>query len=133
MLTDAVLGFIRQNPTAAMITTRKGGSSHVARCTAVVVDGAIVSSGTQSRVRTKHVRQNPQATLFVFGQGAQWLGIEATIIIHEGEEGYLKELALKTALDGHPPADPDAYIASRRKQQRLVYEFVPVRIYGSYQ
>ncbi len=132
MLNDAMLDFVRKNRTGAMITVRKDGSSHVARCTVGVVDGKLVSSGTQTRVRTKHVRQNPKATLFIFGQGGDWLGVEANVTLHEGEEGLQKDLALKTTLDGVPD-DAETYLKTRREQQRLIYEFEPVRVYGSYE
>ena len=127
------LDFIRRNPSAIMVTTRKNGSAHVARLTVGVVDGKVWASGTATRVRTKHLLQNPQAALAVFAQNGtgQWLGIEARVKMYEGRDGWDKTLELRRAL-GDVPENLDEFYQRLEEQQRLIYEFEPVRTYGRY-
>ena len=58
--------FLDENHQAIMVTVRPDGTAHVARVSCGLVDGKLWSSGTVSRVRTKHLRANPNATLSVF-------------------------------------------------------------------
>jgi hypothetical protein len=80
MLEERALKFVEEATSAAMITLRKDGTPHAARVGVGVVDGKIWSSGTQTRVRTKHLRRDPRATLFVFDTAPdrswRWLALE---------------------------------------------------------
>ena len=134
VLDQKMLDFIAAQRSAIMVTTRKDGSSHTARITAGVVDGKIWVTGTQTRVRTKHLRANPKASLAVFessGTG-RWLGIEAVVTIHEGPDAPQQCLALRRAA-GQEPEDVDAFLRQMVEQERLVYEFEPTRAYGRYE
>ena len=133
-LNERMLDFIRRNHSAIMITARKDGSTHAARIGVGLVDGKIWVSGTQKRVRTKHVRSNPQATLAIFAEDGtgRWLGVEAKVTIHEGPDAPQKALALRRAT-GREPDDIDAFLRTMVEEQRLIYEFEPVRTYGRYE
>jgi hypothetical protein len=89
-------------------------------------------SGTQTRVRTKHVRANPQGSLAVFADDGRWLGIEARIKIIEDPDVPQKLLALQRA-SGREPEDVDAFVRTMVEQQRLIFEFEPTRVYGRYE
>jgi PPOX class probable F420-dependent enzyme len=122
--------FLEKNHGAIMVTLRKDGSPHVARVGVGLVDGRLWSSGTQTRVRTRHLRRDPRAGLFVMADGPwEWLGIEARVTILEGEDAAEKNLALYRTLRGDPD-DVDEYLAAMRAEQRLIYEFAIERTYG---
>jgi PPOX class probable F420-dependent enzyme len=123
--------FLEQNYSCIMVTVRVNGTAHVARVNCGLVDGKLWSSGTKNRVRTKHLRTNPHATLCVFARDRRWIGIEATVKIHEGPDAPQKALALARA-QGREPADAAAYLRDMAAQERIIYEFEPERIYGSY-
>ena len=124
--------FLERVWTGAMVTVRRDGSAHVARLKVGLVDGKIWVSGTQTRVRTKHVRANPKATLFVFdAKSGDWAGIEGQVTIHEGPDAWEKCLALQR-VTGREPDNLDAFRQRMLDEQRLVYEFSVDRVYGAY-
>ena len=130
-INERIAEFIGGNHSAVMVTVRADGTAHVARVTAGMVDGRIWSSGNQARVRTKHLRANPHATLCVFSSRDRlWLGIEAVVTIHDGPDAPQKALALQRSY-GREPEDVDAFLQNMAAQQRIIYEFEPVRVYGA--
>jgi PPOX class probable F420-dependent enzyme len=124
--------FLDENHSAIMVTVRANGSAHVARVGCALVDGKLWSSGNVSRVRTKHLRINPNATMCVFARDRRWIGIEAVVTIHEGPDAPQKALQLQRS-QGREPEDVDAFLKDMAAQQRVIYEFEPKRIYGSYE
>lgn len=128
-----VEAFLTQHHQAVMVTLKQDGTPHVARVLAGLVDGRVWSSGTQTRVRTKHLRRDPRATLFVFGADRQeWLGLETTVTILDGSDAVDHNLALYRALVGKDPDDLDEYRQAMVDEQRLIYEFDVRRAYGQY-
>ena len=108
-----------------------------------LVDGKLWSSGTQSRVRTRHVRRDPRATLFVFDQQYGYLAIESTVRVIEGPEApELSVRLFRTMQAGMPHLErgtlmwygreltPEQFRQSMIDEQRLIYEFAPIRTYG---
>ena len=137
--------FIDQHSSAAMVTLRSDGTPHTARVGVGVVDGKIWSSGTQSRVRTRHLRRDPRSTLLVFdtSPGAQWLGLETEVTILEGPDApELNFRLMRQMQKGRAPEgkvvwfggmiSEEEFLAQMREEQRLVYEFHPKRAYGYY-
>lgn len=124
--------FLEENHACIMVTVRADGTAHVARVNCGLVDGRLWSSGTKNRVRTKHLRTNPRATLCVFARDRRWIGIEATVTMHEGPDAPQKALALQRA-QGREPEDVDAFLKDMAAQQRIIYELEPKRVYGSYE
>jgi PPOX class probable F420-dependent enzyme len=137
--------YLENNHSAAMITLRADGTPHVVRVGVALVDGKLWSSGTQSRVRTPHVRRDPRATLFVFDQQYGWLGIESTVRVIEGPE--VPELSVRlfrTMQAGMPNIErgtlmwngreltPEQFRQAMIDEQRLIYEFEPTRTYGGH-
>ena len=135
--------YLEKNHSAAMITLRTDGTPHVARVGIALVEGKLWSSGTQSRVRTRHVRRDPRATLFVFDQQYGYLAIESTVRVIEGPE--VPELSVRlfrTMQAGMPHLErgtlmwygreltPEQFRQSMIDEQRLIYEFEPNRTYG---
>ena len=125
------LAFLEDNHAAAMVTLRADGTPHVARVGVGLVDGKLWSSGTQGRIRTKHLRRDPRSTLFVFDtdDAWRWLGLEATVTILDGSDAPDLNLALYRVLAGEPD-DTAEYLEAMKREERLIYEFEISRSYG---
>jgi uncharacterized pyridoxamine 5'-phosphate oxidase family protein len=136
--------YLEQHHSAAMITLRTDGTPHVVRVGVVLVDGKLWSSGTQGRLRTRHLRRDPRSTLFVFGQDYGYLGIESQVSILEGPEVPDQSVRLfRTMQAGRPgittpgnllwngqEVTPEQFRQTMIQEQRLIYQFDPVRTYG---
>jgi PPOX class probable F420-dependent enzyme len=130
---DAVRSFLTKHHSAVMTTTKKNGMPHVARVGAGLVDGKLWSSGTQTRVRTKHVRRDPRSALMVLDleNRYEWLGLETSVTILDGSDAPELNLKLYRALAGEPD-DVDEYLEAMVKEERLIYEFEILHAYGMY-
>lgn len=130
---DAVREFLDKHHGAVMATTKKDGMPHLARVAVGIVEGKLWSSGTQTRVRTRHIRRDPRAALMVLDKSTpyQWLGIESQVTIIEGDEAVDANLDLYRVIAGEPD-DVDEYRKAMVEEQRLVYEFSIDRVYGQY-
>lgn len=129
---ERIREFIDKNHAGIIVSVRKNGSPHVARVTVGVFDDKIWTSGTQTRVRTKHFRENPRAALTVLRQDDNWnwLGIEGKITIHEGSDAIEKLLQLRR-VTGRDPEDLEAFRRTMIEEQRLIFELTPERTYGN--
>jgi PPOX class probable F420-dependent enzyme len=130
---DKVREFLESNHHAVMTTLRKDGTPHVARMDVGLVDGKLWSSGTQTRVRTKHLRRDPRAALAVldFDGGYRWLGLDCRVTILEGEDAPELNLKLYRTI-AKEPDDVAEYLTAMVTEQRLIYEFEIVKLYGVY-
>jgi PPOX class probable F420-dependent enzyme len=130
---DKVREFLEKHHGVVMATTKKDGVPHLARIDAGLIDGKLWSSGTQTRVRTKHLRRDPRATLMVLDDSTpyRWLGLECNVTILDGEDAPQLNLKLYRALAGEPH-DLDEYLEAMVKEERLIYEFEIVKSYGMY-
>jgi PPOX class probable F420-dependent enzyme len=130
-LSDQDREFVSKNRSAVMTTLKADGMPHVARVGVGLVDGRLWSSGTEDRLRTKHLRRDPRCTLFVFddGHAYRWLALETTVTIRDGPDAPQQNLALYRALAGEPD-DVDEYLRAMVAERRLVYEFEVGRTYG---
>src|SRR5438270_11730201 len=112
---DKILEFLEKTHTGSMITVRPNGSAHVARVTIGLVDGKVWSTGNKDRVRTKHLRTNPNATFFVFDPRSRiWVGLEGKVTIYEGPGAAEKCLAFRRAV-GQAPEDVDAFLKEMKQ------------------
>src|SRR5918997_1436348 len=130
---DKVREFLQTNHHAIMTTLRKDGTPHVARMDVGLVDGKLWSSGTQTRVRTKHVRRDPRAALAVldYEGGYRWLGLECNVTILEGDDAPELNLKLYRTI-AKEPDDVDEYLEAMVKEERLIYEFEILKSYGMF-
>jgi PPOX class probable F420-dependent enzyme len=143
-LTEQQLAFLGQHHSAAMATLRPDGSPHVVWVGAAVVDGKVWSSGTQDRVRTRHLRRDPRATLWVFDPAWRGLALDATVTILEGAEVPGQSLRLfqtmQRRLDPGPAPGMLLWEGTERTheeflqimvaERRLIYQFEVSRAYG---
>jgi PPOX class probable F420-dependent enzyme len=130
---ERVRAFLEKHHGAVMVTLKGDGRPHVARVGVGLVDGKLESSGTQDRVRTKHLRRDPRATLFVMNSENpwSWLALETTVTILDGEDAPQRNLALYRVLAGEPE-DVDEYLAAMVNEKRLIYRFDIKGVYGQY-
>jgi PPOX class probable F420-dependent enzyme len=128
---EQVQQFLQRHHAAVMVTLKRDGMPHVARVTLALVDGKLWSSGTQNRVRTRHLRRDPRATLCVLDDQNpyRWLGLEACVRMLDGPDAPQQNLALYRVLAGEPK-DVDAYLQAMVDEGRLIYEFTIERAYG---
>jgi PPOX class probable F420-dependent enzyme len=141
-LDSQIESYIRSNQSAAMVTLRTDGSPHAVRVGVGIVDGRIWSSGTQARSRTRHLRRDPRATLFIFDSQFRWLTLECTVNILDGPDAPQCNLRLMEEFQGGMQVEAgkiawfgrqlthDEFIDTMIQEQRLIYEFEPVRYYG---
>ena len=146
-LDDKATAFINANRDAAMVALRRDGTPHVTRIVAGLVNGALVSSGTRTRLRSKLLKRDPRCTLFFFettpGAGRAfggYLSVEATVTIHDGPEALRRSVEyFKTVLGssadgkvtygGKSMTEAEALEALER-DERILYEFNVIRTYG---
>jgi PPOX class probable F420-dependent enzyme len=131
--------FFEQTRTAVMITLRSDGTPHAVRIGVALVDGKIWSSGVPSRVRTANLRRDPRGSLVLLPSGYGYLTIEAHVRILEGEDAPSQSMRLFRVMQQRPegpllwngePLEPDAFLERMAAEQRLIYEFEPLRVYG---
>jgi PPOX class probable F420-dependent enzyme len=143
-LSERERAYLAEHHSAAMATLREDGSPHVVRVGVAVVDGRIWSSGTQARVRTRHLRRDPRATLFVFDDRFGSLSLDSTVTILEGpdvpENSYrLFETMQQGMRPGPRPGmlfwegterTREEFLRIMVEERRLIYQFEVVRTYG---
>lgn len=147
MLDAKALAFLEANAAAAMITLRRDGAPHATRVGVAVVDGKIWSSGTQTRLRTKHLRRDSRSTLFVFeSPGMRYLSLDCEVTILDGPDAPQLSVRLFRAMQARLPAQPpegelmwfgqpltiEEFLAKMVEEQRLIYQFDVKRAYGLY-
>lgn len=116
-----------------MATAKKDGRPHLARISVGLVDGKLWSSGTQDRIRTKHLRRDPRCTLMVIDERNRysWMALETLVEILDGPSAVDDNLALYRVLAGEPE-DLDEYREAMVTEKRLIYEFRIERSYGQF-
>ena len=138
-LDDKALAFLEKNRSAAMTTLRRDGSPHTVRIGLALVDGRLLSSGTQDRVRTKHLRRDPRCSLFVFDAAFSYLVLDTTVTILEGPESIDDSVRMFRLTQGRPTGPlqwfggelPEAeFRTTLIDEGRLLYEFDVVKSYG---
>ncbi len=130
---ERIRQFLEQHHSAVMVSLKQDGTPHVARVLVGLVNGKLWSSGTQTRVRTRHVQNDPRAALCVLDESNpyHWLGLETKVKILEGPDAPELNLALYRALRGEPD-DADEYLRAMVAEKRLIYEFSIERAYGQF-
>jgi PPOX class probable F420-dependent enzyme len=141
---DAALAFLEKHASAAMTTLRADGTPHAVRIGVAVVDGKIWSSGTQARLRTKHLRRDARSTLFVFDNAWRWLTLECRVNILDGPDAPQLNLRLFEVMQRDQTPAPgkilwygaertiDEFLQLMKDEGRLIYEFEVTRSYGMY-
>jgi hypothetical protein len=139
-LTDQQRDYLERNHAAAMITLHSDGTPAAVRVGVALVDGKIWSSGIPGRKRTAYLRRDPRSTLFVYESGGYtYLTVESRVTILEGPSAADLNLRLFRVMQNRPSGPLVWYGAEKTEaefletmaaEQRLIYEFEPLRIYG---
>lgn len=138
-LSESERTFVEQHPQAMFVTVGPDGRAKAVRVAVTFVDGKLWSSGNQGRVRTKRLRDDPRCTLCFLDEGPQWLTIETTVRIIEGQDVPDLSVQLFRNLQGRPEGDlwwfdgeydDEGFKRIMREDQRLIYEFDVTRAYG---
>ena len=131
--------FLEANHSAAMITVGSDGLARAARVGVVVLDGRILSSGTQARARTKRLRDDPRCTLYVHDESFGYLTLETTVTILDGPDVPALSLRMFRQMQRQPSGplswfgrelDDDTFLETMVDEGRLIYEFAVRRAYG---
>jgi hypothetical protein len=138
-LTDSQLEFIEHNPGAAMITIGADGMPKAVRVGVAVVDGRLRSSGTEGRIRTRRLRDDPRCTVIVFGDDRRALTLETRVRIIDGPDSAEDSVRLFRTMQNRPEGDLLWYgdeldeAAFRQRmldERRLIYKFEIEKAYG---
>jgi PPOX class probable F420-dependent enzyme len=145
VLTEAQREFLRNNHSAVMATLDASGWPHVVPVGCALIDGQLWSSGRQGRVRTRHLRDRPHATLTVLplrtpqhpghrphrapGHRGEWVSVFGSVTIR-ADDPVEDNLRLYCQIMGGPPERPDEYADVMLREKRLVYVLAPLRSYG---
>src|SRR3954451_10253048 len=100
--TDDQRKFLEEARGAAMITLRSDGTPHAVRVGVALVDGKLWSSGVPSRLRTRHLRRDPRATVFVWSPQYGYLSIESTVHILDGPDAPAQSVRLFRTMQKRP-------------------------------
>jgi PPOX class probable F420-dependent enzyme len=142
--TSAQRDFLTQHRAAAMTTLRSDGSPHTVRVGCVLMGEVLWSSGTRERLRTRNLRRDPRGNLFVFDSRGGFVTVEARVRLLEGDDVPELSQRMFRAMQNLEDAPADAPLAFGGRtmapeefrefiieNHRLIYEFEPVRVYGS--
>jgi len=145
---ERVEQYLATHHAAAMITLRPDGTPHAVRCGIALVAGKLWSSGVPQRVRTRYLRRDPRATLFVFGSGQgdqySYLTLECRVSILDGPDAADLNRRLFEVMQARmdrpagtlfwegKPRTTDEFLQVMVDEQRLVYEFEVIRDYGMF-
>lgn len=143
-LTSEQRDYFSRHHGAAMTTLRADGTPHTVRVGCVLMGDVLWSSGNRDRLRTRHIRRDPRATLMVFDSKGGFLTAEARVRLLEGDDVTELSRRLFGAMQHleDPPADapldfggrtmsPEEFRQFIADDHRLIYEFELVRVYGS--
>ena len=134
-LSDA-LDRARSQRLGVLTTIKRDGRPQLSNITyAVGDDGVVRISITDARAKTKNLRRDPRASLYV-GRNDGWayvvLEADATLseVAAAPDDAAVDELvALYRSVQGEHP-DWDEYRAAMVKDHRLVLRLTPTRAYG---
>jgi PPOX class probable F420-dependent enzyme len=142
-LTEEQRDYLARHHGAAMTTLRADGSPHTVRIGCVLMGDVLWSSGNEDRLRTRHLRRDPRATVMVFDSRGGYLTVEARARLLEGADVPDLSIRLFRAMNHEQETAPDAPVTFGGRQmtpeefrqfiiddRRLIYEFEPVRLYG---
>jgi hypothetical protein len=139
-LSEQHRAFLEQNRGAAMITLRGDGTPVSVRVGVALIHGKLWSSGTQDRARTRWLRRDPRSTLFVYESGGfGYLNIECRVTILEGPDApelNMRFFRLLQSRQSGPLSwfgselSEEEFLRKMVDEQRLIYEFEPLRISG---
>jgi PPOX class probable F420-dependent enzyme len=145
ILTPQQRAFLEVHHAAVMATTDGRGRPHVVPVGCALIDGCLWTSGTEARVRTRHLTARPYASLTVLppatgnrlraeprrpaGHWGLWLTVLGPVEIRR-DDPVEANLRLYRAITGRDPGDVEEYRAAMLAERRLIYVLTPTHVYG---
>lgn len=138
-LSDAHRSFLDVPRSGAMITLGADGYAKAVRVGVAPVNGRLWSSGTESRIRTTHLRRDPRSTLFLFDDAYAYLTLETTVTILAGPDVPQQSIELFRVMQNKPSGplswfggelDEDQFARTMIDEGRVIYEFEVHKAYG---
>ena len=123
---DEARAFVAQNSHTVLTTLRKDGTPQMSPVdVAVVDDGTVVISSRETAYKTKNLRRDPRASLYVDGPNGRWYVVlegkaELTAVAQDPNDETVEALVdyYRTASGEHP--DWDDYRAAMVRDQRCL-------------
>jgi hypothetical protein len=140
-LTEREMALLGRTNSAAMITVGTDGFAKATRVGIGLVDGKLWSSGTRDRARTKRLRRDPRASLFVFDSEFAYMTLETSVAILDGDDVAALSLQFFRSIQKKPEGplswfggtlDEAEFLQTMRDEGRILYEFDVQRAYGLY-
>lgn len=138
-LSKAQREFLDENHGAAMITVSGSGMPKAVRVGVALIGDQVWSSGTEDRVRTARLRDDPRCVLFVFGSGYEALTLEGRVDVIDGATRIDDSVTLFREMQGRPDGpllwhgaeleEPD-FRSTLEAENRIVYALEVERAYG---
>jgi hypothetical protein len=138
-LSDHDLAYLAQHHSAAMVTVGSHGVAKAVRVGVGLMDGRLLSSGTEDRVRTRRLRRDPRCTVYVHDDGFGWRALETTVTIDDGPDVARQTLRFMRSLQGRPEGPlswfgaelgEEQFLETMVQERRLLYDFEVHRSYG---
>jgi len=126
VLSERQRAFLEANHTAVMATVDARGRPHAVPVLCGLVDGELWVSGTESRVRTRHLDERGYASLTVLTRGfwGEWLTVAGPVQVRR-DDAIADNLRLYRVAVGRDPDDLEEYRAAMVAEGRLVYALTP--------
>ena len=126
-IVEALAFFEASKQPATLATLLPDGRPHLSVIFPAVVDGRIWISSTQTRVKTRNIRNDPRVSISV---GVRpWVAVEGVARIHDGDDLADRLRRYYRVAAGEHPAWDD-YDRAMIAEQRLIIEIEPARAYA---
>jgi PPOX class probable F420-dependent enzyme len=132
VLSEQQRAFLEVNHSAVMTTVDDRGRPHAVPVLCALIDGGLWSSGTDLRVRTRHLESRPYGALTVLTKGfwGEWLTLTGPVETRRGNR-VDDNLRLYRVATGRDPDDLEEYRSALVAERRLVYVLTPEKVYPS--
>ena len=131
-LSEQHRAFLAANHSAVLATVDDRGRPHAVPVLCALIEGRLWSSGTDRRVRTRHLEARPYASLTVLAKGfwGEWLTVSGPVETRR-DRRVEDNLRLYRAVTCRDPDDLEEYRAAMVAERRLVYVLTPQRVFPS--
>lgn len=132
----AAIAFAARDTRGLLLTSRPDGTPHASNITYATLDDAFHVSITDSRVKTRNLRRDPRAGLYVgFADFGNWVVVEGKATLTEvttspDDQAAAMLRRVYEAAAGKPHPDWDEFDRAMIEDRRLVASIHPENAYG---
>ncbi|MFO7291603.1 MAG: PPOX class F420-dependent oxidoreductase [Actinomycetes bacterium] len=132
---STALEFARPRHRGVLLAIQPNGMPHASNVVYAVIDDALCVSVTDSRAKTRHVRRDPRAAMYVLGDDfGQWLVVEGDVsltpVVVDPDDDTARLLRRVYEAIAGPHPDWDEFDRAMIDDRRLVLTIHPTRAYG---